>query len=72
MTMTNDEAEIKRLRQGLWDCARMAGADGDGNETPDHLAYPDIVEFAKRAVEEMRRDYDDLLDSPLTASSTTP
>ena len=56
------EAEVKRLRQGLWDCAVAAGIDTDGNATPDHLAYPDIVKFALDAVCELRQDYDDALD----------
>lgn len=52
-------AEVKRLRQGLWDCAAAAGEDTDGNETPDHLAHPDIVEYALNAIHELRKDYDD-------------
>lgn len=56
------EAEVKRLRQGLWDCAKVAGVDTDGDETPDHLAYPDIVKWALNAVSELRDDYNAALD----------
>lgn len=50
-------AEVKRLRQGLWNCAVAAGIDPDGDTTPDHLAFPDIVDFALEAVRELREDY---------------
>lgn len=60
------EAEVKRLRQGLWDAAALAGVDTDGDETPNHLAYPDIVKWALDAVRELREDYDDALkDAPI-------
>lgn len=55
------KAEIARLRQGLWDCARIAGADLDGDRTPDVLTYPDIVDFALEAVRELREDYQEAL-----------
>jgi hypothetical protein len=61
------QAEIERLRQGLWDCAVIAGEDPDGNETPAHLIFPDIVEFAQQAVQRLRRDYDDGLDDFIAA-----
>lgn len=50
------EAEVKRLRQGLWDAAALAGVDTDGDKTPEHLAYPDIVKWALEAVRELRDD----------------
>ena len=53
------DREIERLKQGLWDCAGEAGTDLDGDPTPRHLAYPDIVDFALRAVRELRRDYEE-------------
>jgi len=52
--------EIERLRQALWDCATIAGADTDGNATPYALAYPDIADFAYQAVLQLREDYDGL------------
>lgn len=55
-------AEVRRLRKGLWDCAGISGADLDGDETPDALFYPDIVEYAKREVQQLRNDYDDSLE----------
>lgn len=59
-------AEIERLRQGLWDCAKYAGIDTDGNDTPRSLTS-DLLRLAVGAVQEQRRDYDDLLDElPLT------
>ena len=57
--------EIGRLRQGLWDCAIIAGEDTDGNKTPDHLIFPDIVEFAKQAVQGLRNDYNECLDESI-------
>ena len=51
--------EIKRLRQGLWDCAVIAGVDTDGDSTPQSLAFPDIVEFAQGAVRRLREDCDE-------------
>lgn len=54
-------AEVRRLRQGLWDCAAISGADTDGDRTPDHMTYPDIVEYAKREVQSLRDDYDEAL-----------
>lgn len=50
--------EVRRLRQGLWDCVGISGADTDGQTSPDALTYPDIVEYAKREVGELRDDYD--------------
>lgn len=54
-------AEVHRLRQGLYDCAGISGADLDGNTTPDSLVYPDIVDYAKREVQQLRDDYDEAL-----------
>lgn len=53
--------EVRRLRQGLWDCAGIAGADLDGNASPDVLAFPDIVDFAKQEVQQLSDDYDESL-----------
>lgn len=65
------QAEVKRLRQGLWDCATAAGIDTDGDTTPDHLAYPDIVDYALEAVSELRKDYLAALDEvPLGGSGS--
>lgn len=50
--------EVARLRQGLWDVATLTGFDTDGDETPDHMTYPDIVDLALREVERLREDYD--------------
>ena len=55
------DAEIERLRQGLWDCALAVGMDGDGNDTSRSLAG-DIVNLTLDCVREHRKDYDDLLD----------
>lgn len=52
--------ECLRLRQALWDVALIAGADGDGNKTPDALTS-DIVEFATGAVQDLRDGYDDTM-----------
>jgi hypothetical protein len=52
------EAEIERLRKGLWECARVAGEDTDGGG-PQHLAHPDIVEYAVKAVADLREAYDE-------------
>lgn len=53
--------EVRRLRQGLYDCAGISGADLDGNTTPDSLVYPDIVDYAKQEVQQLRDDYDESL-----------
>lgn len=50
--------EIERLRQRLWDCAIIAGADTDGNTTYHALAHPDIADFAYKAVLQLAEDYD--------------
>ena len=66
------DREIERLKQGLWDCAGAAGTDLDGDLTPRHLAYPDIVDFALNAVRELRRDYDEGLgEAALVAPAVT-
>ena len=52
--------ETIRLRQGLWDCARISGADIE-DDTPDSLVYPDIVDYAKQEVQQLRDDYDESL-----------
>lgn len=49
-------AECLRLRQALWDIAGIAGADLDGDKTPDALVN-DIVEFATDAVRDLRECY---------------
>ena len=58
----DEAADIARLRQGLWDCAVECGIDTDGVPGPQHLAYPDIVEFALSAVRTLRADYDEVRD----------
>lgn len=59
---TNDLLdEIIRLKIGLWDCATISGVDTDGNEHPFHMTYSDIVEYATRAVTDLRNDYNILL-----------
>jgi len=55
-------AEIHRLKTGLWDIAIICGEDIDPQDTYKQLAAPDIVEFAQRAVRDLRKDYDDALD----------
>jgi hypothetical protein len=55
-------AECLRLRQGLWDCALISGADGDGCKTPEPLVS-DIVKFATEAVSDLRGCYDTALVS---------
>jgi hypothetical protein len=57
----NQEIEIERLRQGLWDCCIITGMDNDGDLTPKALTYPDIVLLAKREVQQLRNDYDEAL-----------
>lgn len=52
--------EVRRLRQGLWDCACISGADIT-DDTPDALAFPDIVDYAKQEVQQLRDDYDEAL-----------
>lgn len=65
-TAKERDAEIERLRQGLWDCARVAGEDVH-DPTPCHMTFPDIVVFAIRAVETLSNDHDQLLNElPLT------
>ena len=54
-------AEIDRLRQGLWDCVAISGSDTDGQLTPDALTYPDIVDYAKQEVQQLRDDYNEAL-----------
>ncbi len=54
------EAEVQRLRQGLWDCFREAGGDTDGNDTPDALVS-DIVPLAVDCVRDLREGYDEAI-----------
>lgn len=52
------EEERDRYREALIKCATVAGADvSDGPPT-----WPDVGVWAVRAVEELRRDYDDDFD----------
>ena len=57
--LTNTELlnEIARLRQGLWDCATIAGMDTDGDKTPKALVS-DIVKLAIDEVTNLRKEYD--------------
>lgn len=50
------EAEVERHVKMLADCFRRAGADPDGNE--DWRIAPEAL----RAVTDLRRDYDEVLD----------
>jgi hypothetical protein len=54
--LRDQDAEIARHVKVLADCFRMAGADPDGNE--DWRIAPDAL----RAVTDLRRDYDEVLD----------
>ena len=51
--------EIHSLKQGLYDCAIIAGVDTDGDYSYTALKQPDIVVFAHRAVYELNKDYDE-------------
>lgn len=53
--------EITRLKQGIWDMAGIAGEDQDGVKTPDSLSHPDIVEYGKRAISQLRESYDEAI-----------
>lgn len=53
--------EVRRLRQGLWDVCGISGTDLDGNDSPDVLSFPDIVDYAKQEVKLLRDDYDECL-----------
>lgn len=66
-------AEVARLRQGLWDCAKYAGADLDGDETPRSFVG-DLVSYVVGIIKEQREQYDELLDElPLSkTNSPTP
>jgi hypothetical protein len=48
------QAEVERLRQGLFECAKQAGEDvSEGIPT-----FPDIVDWAVEAVRQLRIDAD--------------
>jgi len=55
------EAEAERLRSLLGACYVAAGADTDGDPPERH------ADFAVGAVEDLRRDYDELLHEPTAA-----
>ena len=61
MKLTQLAAEIERLRQGLWDVCIEAGMDSDGDKTPEHLVYPDLVDLAIEQVRELRSTYEEEL-----------
>lgn len=52
------DAEVARLRQGLWDCFKAAGGDTDGDETPRALVS-DIVPLVLECVQDLRNCYRD-------------
>lgn len=52
--------EVRRLRQGLWDCVVISGADTDGDTTPDAMTG-DLVEYTKREVQILRDSYEECL-----------
>src|SRR5689334_10402324 len=52
--------EALRLRQRLWDVAKICGADTDGNDTPAPLDS-DIVGFAMNAATDLRKDYNETI-----------
>ena len=49
--------EIDQLKQALFDCARIAGADTDGDTT--HHAIVDVASWAIREVTELREALDE-------------
>lgn len=55
--ITAKDAEIARLRQGLWDAFRLAGGDTDGDKTPEVLVS-DIVPLVLDCIKELREDED--------------
>jgi hypothetical protein len=54
--------ECLKLRQALWDVAKICGADTDGNDTPERL-ISSIVSFATDAARHLRDSYDEALQS---------
>lgn len=58
--LSQSQAEIKRLRQGLWYCYKAAGGDTDGDDTPDAVVT-DIVPQVLDCVADLRECYNDAL-----------
>ena len=58
-------AELDRARQALWECARFAGADLDGDETW-HAMVGGPEAFALDAVKSLREDYDESIQEENT------
>lgn len=55
------EAEVERLRAGIWEMVGILGFDQDGAEH-HHLTHPDIVAYGVERATEMRKDYDEAND----------
>jgi hypothetical protein len=55
------ETEIRRLHEGLWEITHITGEDLDGAKA-ENLVEPDILSFAKQAVTDLRRSYDESLE----------
>ena len=64
-----DGESVPVLRQALWDCYKLAGADTDGfREAPKAgVMTPDVHVLAVEAVRELRAGYDEALNSGLPA-----
>ena len=58
-------AEVERLRQGIWDMCIQLGMDSDGDATPAHLRYPDIVTLGLQEAARMKSDYETALDEAI-------
>ncbi len=65
----NDEllAENQRLKDALFQCYVACGEDTDGAKSLSDMGRidPPIEVLAVRAVEELRREYNDLLRDPI-------
>lgn len=63
------DAEIERLRQGIWDMCIRLGMDHDGDLTPKQLTYPDITTVGLEEADRARDDYDEALDGITSAEA---
>lgn len=54
------EAEVKRLREALWECVKLTGADtSDGPPRPGTGDWPQLPELAVREVARLRAEHDE-------------
>jgi hypothetical protein len=63
-------AELEHAREALWECARISGADLEGDSWRV-LTHPSVEQFAIEQVGELRACYDEIILSDAWMSNSS-